>query len=506
MASPASDPEQPGIGDTVGSSYRILDSCLDAVITIDRTGRVVYMNPAAEELFGYSADELLGEPFADHCIPPDLQARHWAGLLRIVAGGEPRVLGRRIEQRAMRRGGDQFPVELTVTQVSDDPLLFTGFVRDLSDVRRAESRHTRMEQLLAEAEALAQMGSWALDLQTGEATWSEGMYRIYGLESSAVEPSVELVVEMTYPEDRERIRDLLRTAVERPDDVPGTGLTFEYRLVRRDGSVRDVRAHGRVEHDAAGKPLRWVGAGHDVTDERLTERELVAHYAVTQALREWESFDEGVVDLLRRLGTALDMPVGALWTPREEEEALICRAFWRAPDVEADEFEADSRSTSFRPGQGVPGRAWETRQPIVVLDLGGDSTFRRRDVVTRLGLRSGLAFPAVHDGQVNAVVTFYSFDPRPPSERLLRTLSSIGAELGRFLSRRRADLEERRLSPRELDVLRLAAEGNTAPQIAERLVISPATVKTHFENIYEKLGVTDKAAAVAYGLRVGLID
>ncbi len=293
-------------------------------------------------------------------------------------------------------------------------------------------------------------------------------------------------------------------AVERPEEVPGTGLTFEYRLVRRDGSVRDVRAHGRVEHDAAGKPLRWVGAAHDVTDERLTERELVAHYAVSQALRDWETFDEGVVGLLRRLGTALDMPVGALWTPREGD-SLICRAFWRAPDVEADEFEADTRSTSFRLGQGAPGRAWQTRQPIVVVELRGDATFRRRDVATRLGLRSGLAFPAVHDDEVIAVLTFYSFDPRSPSERLLRTLSSIGAELGRFLSRRRADLEERRLSPRELDVLRLAAEGNTAPQIAERLVISPATVKTHFENIYEKLGVTDKAAAVAYALRVGLI-
>jgi PAS domain S-box-containing protein len=505
MASSASDPEQPGLGDALASSTgRILDSALDAVVTIDRTGRVVYLNRAAQEVFGYSADELIGEPFADHCIPPDLQARHWAGLLRIVAGGEPRILDRRIEQRAMRRGGDQFPVELTVTQTSDDPLLFTGFVRDLSDLRRAESRQTRMEHLLVEAEALTQMGSWALDLQTGEATWSEGMYRIHGLESSADEPSVELVLELTHLEDRERVRDLLRMVVERPQEVPRTGVSIEYRLVRRDGSVRDVRAHGRVERDPAGKPVRWVGAGQDVTDQRLTERELVAHYAVSQALREWQSFDEGVVDLLRRLATALDMPFGALWTLREED-VLICRAFWRAPDVDDDEFEADTRRTSFRVGQGVPGRAWQARQPIVILDLAGDATFRRPHAVSRLGLRFALALPAVHDDQAIAVLTFYSFDPRPPSERLLRTLSGIGSELGRFLSRRRADLEERRLSPRELDVLRLAAEGNTAPEIAERLVVSPATVKTHFENIYDKLGVTDKAAAVAYGLRVGLI-
>jgi two-component system nitrate/nitrite response regulator NarL len=54
-------------------------------------------------------------------------------------------------------------------------------------------------------------------------------------------------------------------------------------------------------------------------------------------------------------------------------------------------------------------------------------------------------------------------------------------------------------------VLNMAAEGNSGPAIASRLTLSPGTVKTHFENIYEKLGVSDRAAAVAHALRVGLI-
>jgi len=62
------------------------------------------------------------------------------------------------------------------------------------------------------------------------------------------------------------------------------------------------------------------------------------------------------------------------------------------------------------------------------------------------------------------------------------------------------------LTERELEVLRLAAGGSPGPQIAEQLVISPTTVKTHFENIYEKLGAPDRAAAVATALRLGLID
>jgi two-component system nitrate/nitrite response regulator NarL len=62
------------------------------------------------------------------------------------------------------------------------------------------------------------------------------------------------------------------------------------------------------------------------------------------------------------------------------------------------------------------------------------------------------------------------------------------------------------LSARELEVLALAADGNSGPQIAERLILSPATVKTHFQNIYEKLGVCDRAAAVARALRSGLME
>jgi DNA-binding CsgD family transcriptional regulator len=62
-----------------------------------------------------------------------------------------------------------------------------------------------------------------------------------------------------------------------------------------------------------------------------------------------------------------------------------------------------------------------------------------------------------------------------------------------------------RLTPRELDVLELAAEGRTGPMIARELVLSSATVRTHFENIYSKLGVRDRAAAVAKAMRLGLI-
>ncbi|MEA2329915.1 MAG: hypothetical protein QOH58_53 [Thermoleophilaceae bacterium] len=482
----------------------VVEAALDAIVTIDETGRVVRFNRAAERMFGYPRAEAIGEQLVDLVIPEDLKAAHLSRLFQLGRGEPPRALDRRMQLRALHKSGEEFPIELIITRTCEAPLLFTGFVRDLTPLRHAEYRGTQVEGLLATAEELALMGSWELDLRTDEAIWSDGMYRIQGFEPGEVSPSIGMYLELIHEEDRERVTHLLTTVAKRPERLLGREVSMEYRSVRPDGAVRDIRVRGRVEADVAGKPLRWVGMAQDVTDQRVTERELHAHYAVSQALRDWESFEEGVVGLLRRLGTALDFPLGCLWTP-DSNGRLTCRAFWSAPGVEGGEFEAVTRETSLAPGRGVPGRAWETCQALIIEELSTDPRFLRRAAAAEQGLRSGLAFPAVSEHGPLAVLSFYGFDLRQPSERLLRTLDGIGTELGRFLERRRADLGTRRLSKRELEVLELAAEGNTGPQIAEQLVLGPATVKTHFEHIYEKLGVSDRAAAVAHALRIGLI-
>jgi DNA-binding CsgD family transcriptional regulator len=109
----------------------------------------------------------------------------------------------------------------------------------------------------------------------------------------------------------------------------------------------------------------------------------------------------------------------------------------------------------------------------------------------------GSSFDVVYWGLANALpgLHLFAFAPAgwPDGE-----LSILGAN--------RSDTSLAPLTPREREVLRLAAEGLSGPSIAQRLVVSPGTVKTHFSNIYEKLGVGDRAAAVARGLRFGFID
>jgi ATP/maltotriose-dependent transcriptional regulator MalT len=107
---------------------------------------------------------------------------------------------------------------------------------------------------------------------------------------------------------------------------------------------------------------------------------------------------------------------------------------------------------------------------------------------------------------VIAVVELATTEEAVLGERLMRSLEGIGYEIGQFLARRRGDLQPCLLTPRELEVLQLAAHGVAGPQIAERLVVSHATVRSHLEHIYAKLGVSGRAAAVAKALRLGLIE
>jgi PAS domain S-box-containing protein len=368
-----------------------------------------------------------------------------------------------------------------------------------------EDSTARMERLLAVGQELADLGTWELDLESGDTTWSEGIYRVLGIEPDDMPRTEDEVVAAVHPDDQGALRALLRRVAESPETIPPDGVTIEFRVVRPDGSVREIRAKGQLERDADGRGRRWIGVIQDVTELRLTRQELEARELVSATLREWDAADEGVVQLLERIASALGYPMGSLWLWDSRAEALRCRAFWSAPDVDPGFFEHEKRSLVFRPGEGKPGLAWKTREPVVTPDVATDGAFKPREAAMSRSVRSGLALPAIADGEPIAVLSFYSFEHRIPSATLVRTLSAIGYEIGDFLGRRRPELGGSPLSARELEVLRLATEGNSGPEIARKLFISPATVKTHFENIYEKLGVSDRAAAVAQALRTGLI-
>ncbi len=127
----------------------VLESAPDCVIVIDAQGTVVELNSAAERTFGYPRKKMLGREVAELVVPPMLRERHRQAVRRLGEGESASILGRRFEFTGMRSDGSEFPVELTVTRVSQEPMLFAGFVRDATEQRKV----TEGKDLLAAAGA-----------------------------------------------------------------------------------------------------------------------------------------------------------------------------------------------------------------------------------------------------------------------------------------------------------------------------------------------------------------
>lgn len=116
----------------------VIDGALDAIITIDAAGRLVEFNPAAERIFGYKKEGVIGQPLSELIIPARYRAAHQAGHQQYVNSGVKHIFNQRTEMVAMREDGSEFPVELTLTALKDgDSSLVTGFLRDISEQKRA---------------------------------------------------------------------------------------------------------------------------------------------------------------------------------------------------------------------------------------------------------------------------------------------------------------------------------------------------------------------------------
>src|SRR5262245_55775263 len=130
----------------------MLEAALDAVITMDHRGVVLGWNGAAEAVCGYTEGEARGEELADLVVPPSLRDAHRHGLARFLETEDAVVLDRRLELTGMRKGGEEFPVELTITRIALPGLpVFTGYVRDITERKLADAELRASRQRLVEA-------------------------------------------------------------------------------------------------------------------------------------------------------------------------------------------------------------------------------------------------------------------------------------------------------------------------------------------------------------------
>jgi DNA-binding CsgD family transcriptional regulator len=256
-------------------------------------------------------------------------------------------------------------------------------------------------------------------------------------------------------------------------------------------------------------PIAWSAASLEAEAARLklalheARSELAVLLAVIRTLPAWKCFEHGSELLLRELAGALGQTAAALWLPHRG--ALVTRAIWSSPSIDHDTLERGLSGRRVPRGVGLAGLAWERREAINGTIARSNNRLSRVDE-RPAGLSARIAFPCWEGEEVLAVVETYCTEQDDLGGHLMQALGYAGRGCGAFFAHRRGELGLSPLSLREVQVLELAGEGLGVREIGLRLTISDATVKTHLEHIYRKLGVRDRAAAVAHALRAGIIE
>lgn len=257
-----------------------------------------YVSPSVERILGYSAEELVAQPeLVFEIVTPE----HLARMDAMASDGwsEPQEL------QVRRKDGTTLWIEESLTAVYDDGgqlIAVEGIARDIDARKRAESLLAEQEQQLAEAQALAHLGSWEWDITANEVRWSDEMHRIYGLEPGAVEVTYEVYLSHVHPEDRHIAENNVSGTLQ-------TGVPFasDYRIVRPDGDVRWLHSRGRLVTDENGTPVKMTGICHDVTERRQVEEDRSRLEAVEARHRQAMEIHDNIVQGLAVAAMALHL-------------------------------------------------------------------------------------------------------------------------------------------------------------------------------------------------------
>ena len=449
------------LAESEGRKDAILRSALDCVITIDHEGKIIDFNPAAENTFGYTSENVLGKTMADLIIPPHLRPVHQAGFQRYLTTGCAAVLGKRLEVQAMRADGSEIPVELTITAIGELPHpKFTAFVRDLTERKRAEAEQARLN---------TEISQQTERLNTIVATVPGVVFEVWGSPGAAdnktnfvseyIEPMLGYTVQewlavprfwlsIVHPDDRERVWQAAAA-----DFAAGTNGGHEFRWIGKDGRIVWVRAHTIVVRDENGKSVGVRGVVTDITERKRVEE--------MQARRETHALfraDVGAALAVSRapLRVTLELCAEAMvkhlhaafarvWTLNREENVLELQA------SAGIYTHIDGAHARVPVGKFKIGKIAEERAPHITNDVQNDPRVSDHEWARQQKMVAFAGYPLVVEDRLLGVMAMFSHEQL--AEDTLDAMASVADVISQGIERKRAEQELSKSEERYRDLV-----------------------------------------------------
>lgn len=385
-----------------------LQSIGDAVIATDAAGHITLMNPTAERLTGWPLAEAKGHLLIEafNIVNADNRLPSLNPVDLVMEHGE--VVGLANHTTLIARDGREYQISDSAAPIRDSSGQIVGVVLVFCDVTgkyKTEEAVREKEWLLSESQRIAHIGSWSFDILENRLTWSEEIYRIYGVSPQTFEPTRESFLSLVHPEDRD---SMLKSsaAIE-----AGLSAKDEFRIITPSGDVRFISGHAEFLPASLSSPARMVGTAQDVTElKRADERfrrtfKLIPNPVTLQTpegflLNCSDAFCE-LTGYSREEMAGKDTKAIGLWVNPEQRD-ILRSTLLRDGQVDNFEFQLRRRNGDIRTMQ-ISARYLTQEPEPILLSVAHDITERKR---AELALaESALHTQAILNNMLDGVIT-----------------------------------------------------------------------------------------------------
>lgn len=300
-------------------SRLILENSSDSIIVTDLSGKITSWNKGAEIIFGYTTEEMIGQSLSKIARLDEkkvMASKQFEGIL----GGK----AFQNQWEGIRKDGSAVWLIVNtrlLTNEKNEPIAIVGFGKDITQYKGAETKLRLSEERLKKSQMVAHVGYWDWVLKTGEITWSEELYRIFGFAFSTA-PTLAAFMDAIHSEDQEAMKRAISDALK------GQPLDIIYRIIRTDGEERVLNSIGDVEFDHDRQPVRMFGTIQDITERKKDEQKLESTWAYIEKLLDSVSSGIVVIDCeTRRIVDANPAALDLIHACIEDVVGKVCHNF-----------------------------------------------------------------------------------------------------------------------------------------------------------------------------------
>ncbi len=250
----------------------IIDSSQGFIFYKDLENHFIRVNTAFTKIMGLPKEQLEGRSIFE-LYPNEEAEAFWSDDKQVIASGKAKV---GIEEKMHSKQGQRWVQtdKIPYRDADGNIIGVIGFSVDITERKKTEEDLRESERRLNRSQEIAHLGSWELDLKSNQLTWSDEVYRIFGLKPQQFGATYEAFLKAVHPEDREAVDTAYSISIREGKN----GYAIEHRVVRPDGEVRTVQEKCTNIRDKSGKIVRSIGMVQDITERKIAE-EAVARQA-----------------------------------------------------------------------------------------------------------------------------------------------------------------------------------------------------------------------------------